>query len=298
MKIKKCDRNYLYATSAMIDYAVLGLINLLWQALTALIEMMTSSFLNTLFCFLLGNCVATAIFIAREECHYWLLGERISIYKSRGRMAKKPDPYDIKTLVKVIVFTTMTLSPLKHMGWLVVERNEWSKEYWIDIYTVSYAMLLMRDLLFMLPFHTLMHSKSSKFRWFRKMHEKHHEADKGAQSLHAYHISILDLAVENGGAPMLMLLVKHLLGLPVHLSLTSLHLFFLHDVGLHSVNPYSTMYFNPILDYFLSPNICHQLHHATKKDFILFTPFHHVMPSLKREDERRYNQTFKTDFTF
>jgi len=192
----------------------------------------------------------------------------------------------------------ISLLPLRRQGWLVLDKVEWSIQYWMSTFIVFYAMLLMRDLLFMLPFHSLMHSTSSKYRWFRNIHEKHHEVNKNAQSLHAYHISTIDLFIENGGSPMLILLVKYLLGLPVELSFSSLLLFTAHDVGLHSINPYSTMYFNPILDYFLSPNICHQLHHATHKDFITFTPFHHVIPSLKREDERRYNQTFKTDFTF
>ena len=183
------DRLYLYAASAMIDYASLGLQFLIAQTMTAIIIATSSSFSTTAFSFLLGNCFATALFIAREESHYRLLGgDRVSIYKSKGRTrtaSRGPDPYDAKTLIQVIVMNAVSLLPMERQGWLVLERIEWSTQYWIKTYIVFYAMLLARDVLFMLPFHSLMHSKSSKYRWLRKVHQQHHEVNKNAQSLHA-----------------------------------------------------------------------------------------------------------------
>ena len=51
------------------------------QFMTAIIKS-SSSFSTTAFCFLLGNCFATVIFIAREESHYRLLGETPKINDS------------------------------------------------------------------------------------------------------------------------------------------------------------------------------------------------------------------------
>jgi len=65
-------------------------------------------------------------------------------------------------------------------------------------------------------------------------------------------------------------------------------------------NESKRVYFNPLLDYLLKPNIYHQLHHAVNKGYLLFVPYHHVSkaPARQRVDTDEYNRVFKTSFTF
>ena len=125
-----------------------------------------------------------------------------------------------------------------------------------------------------------------------------HESTKDAQSLHAFYIDLLDLLIENVGAPVLLFGAQWMLGLTVGIPWMASVLLTFHDGALHSVNPYSVMYYNPVLDHLLQPNVHHQLHHALNKGYYLFVPWGHVLPDRRRADCRRYNEVFKTDFTF
>jgi len=269
---------------------------------------------------LLANVLATGVYVVREELHIWLLGpERISPYKLRhtetpetrssSSKTKKassaaPHPYNIPTLLKVLVSSGMVTILLMRYGIVWDEDVEFTYAGWKRIFLPFYGLLLVRDLCFMAPFHTLMHSTNSSnpvVKWFRTVHYKHHEVGKSAQSLHAYHIDEVDLFIENVGAPIVWSCVQYLWGRRDHvgLSFNTIVLFTLHDIGLHSVNPYSILYFNPLLDYLLYPNVCHQLHHTPKYQttYICFTPYHHILsPHLKRIDMQRYDANFKTKF--
>jgi hypothetical protein len=132
----------------------------------------------------------------------------------------------------------------------------------------------------------------------KQLHNKHHEAGKDCQSLHAYHITVIDLIIENAGAPGLLLILQYLLGIRLGMSWETLCLFFTHDYGLHSINPYCVMYFNPLLDYIFYPNVTHNLHHIFKKEYLLFVPYSHILPSNRKLDGRKYNLALQTEFSF
>jgi hypothetical protein len=70
-----------------------------------------------------------------------------------------------------------------------------------------------------------------------------------------------------------------------------------HDGALHSVNPFSVMYFHPLLDACFKGNVTHQLHHALNKGHYLFVPWGHMLPARRQADCERYNYVFKTDFS-
>ena len=116
--------------------------------------------------------------------------------------------------------------------------------------------------------------------------------------MHAYHIDILDLFFENTSAPWLFVAVYYALGWDVRISWITTILFVSHDSSLHSINPYSVMYFNPVLDYVFKANITHQLHHALNRGYLLFWPYYHVFPASRKADIERYNQVFKTQYEF
>ena len=119
--------------------------------------------------------------------------------------------------------------------------------------------------------------------------------------MHAFHIHVLDLLIENTGAPTLLFLGQYLTGWQqsVGLNMFALVLYTCHDGALHSINPYSVMYFFPVLDHIMKGNICHQLHHALNNDYIQFVPYAHMWSSRRRQkDIEKYNATFETDFVF
>ena len=224
-----------------------------------------------------------------------------------------------------------------------------SPRFWCSIVLPFYAILALRDVLLLLPLHTLMHKGGPRFWRLRKSPSPHpgepfssrdarsidaisdslsrslflfhlladrfhHEVQRNAQSLHAFHLDAFDLLVENVGAPFLLLGAQYCAqrlfpsahavasssspSVQVGLHwLTGLLLTF-HDGGLHSINPFSVMYFNPLLDRFLEPNVMHQLHHAVVQGYYLFVPWHHLLPGRRRADCDRYNRVFNTDFDF
>jgi hypothetical protein len=117
----------------------------------------------------------------------------------------------------------------------------------------------------------------------------------------------VDLLFENLGALGLLLLTQYL----SQTDKLGIHWFAVcallcHDVALHSVNPHSSSYFNPVFDYVLKPNICHQLHHACchagnengDEGYILFTAFRHLDAKKRKADTEKYNKIFKTSFCF
>ena len=115
--------------------------------------------------------------------------------------------------------------------------------FWLSIFGPFYALLALRDVFFLGPLHPILHSR----RWW-DLHKVHHEPTKSPQSMHAFHIDLPDLIIENVGAPFLLFCRDSSSpgGARIHwlvgVLLTS------HDGALHSVNPHSAMYFNPVLD--------------------------------------------------
>jgi len=93
-------------------------------------------------------------------------------------------------------------------------------------------------------------------------------------------------------------MVQYLLGLDVGIHWFVGVLLTFHDGALHSINPYSIMYFNPILDNRLKGNVTHQLHHALNKGYYLFVPYEHFDADARSKDVQKYNKVFKTTFTF
>ena len=82
--------------------------------------------------------------------------------------------------------------------------------FWLSIFVPFYALLALRDLFFLGPLHSRLHTPRL---W--RLHKLHHEPIKSAQSLHAFHIDLLDLIIENVGAPFLLFGLQLALGYSV-----------------------------------------------------------------------------------
>ena len=102
--------------------------------------------------------------------------------------------------------------------------------------------------------------------------------------MHAFHIDLPDLIIENVGAPFLLCAAQLLAGRRVGIHWLVGVLLTSHDGALHSVNPHSAMYFNPVLDRIFKANVFHQLHHATSRGYYRFVPWAHVLPARRRAD--------------
>ena len=134
------------------------------------------------------------------------------------------------------------------------------------------------------------------------IHKRHHAGNRNTVHLHAFVFDFLDLNLEFGIGTSLALIVKKLVfgGNP------SLHfLSYLYsgwtDGNAHSMNPYTQAIGNPVLDWFLTCNIQHTLHHAWETDPRYMTAFpYHQIGSLKERDADidKYNKIMKTNVDF
>ena len=229
---------------------------------------------------------SVAILQYREIAHFWLLSDRIPRCKQRALPSKS----------HAYVFQTAAASMLSY--WVMHQTSvvyftppALTLSFWLSIFVPFYALLALRDLFFLGPLHSRLHTPRL---W--RLHKLHHEPIKSAQSLHAFHIDLLDLIIENVGAPFLLFGLQLALGYSVGIHWFVGVLLTCHDGALHSVNPFSAMYFNPVLDAALKANVHHQLHHSLNKGYYLFVPWSHVLPSRRRADWARYNRVFGTDF--
>ena len=79
------------------------------------------------------------------------------------------------------------------------------------------------------------------------------------------------------------------------------------DQTVHSLNPYTITFWNPLLDNFLRPNLSHNLHHSSKVGHYTIWPLHQIQgvsgPNNKGKardtfsfDIDDYNKTFDTHF--
>ena len=70
------------------------------------------------------------------------------------------------------------------------------------------------------------------------------------------------------------------------------------DGFLHSLNPFTCVFANPILDYLMKPVISHTLHHLLLTDYYLLNSLDHaVVKGSMKEDMKLYNKLLETNFS-
>jgi len=166
-------------------------------------------------------------------------------------------------------------------------------ETYLEISLQYWAMTFLKDFTSLKFLHPWMHKPENY--WIHKNHHKvHHELNV----LHTYRIDRIDVFLENAIGPVLLVIFQYLL-----LGKTSVHLlafFFLnhHDAVIHSVNPYTVVHFNPIIDFYFKPNIEHNLHHITQEDYYMFNSWRHFDRKLLEADVAKYNELLGTNVSF
>jgi len=160
------------------------------------------------------------------------------------------------------------------------------------IQTELLTMTLLKDIS-MHWLHGFMHNRN--YPWFYKIHKNHHQISKQISYINLFYFDIPDLIVENVCAPFFILFAKYLLfgGYP-SMHIFSYILLVVADGNLHSCNPYSIIYFNPVVDYFFKSTITHNLHHALSKGYLTLLPYKHYLKSEREKDVKIYNQLYET----
>jgi len=188
---------------------------------------------------------------------------------------------------------------------MVIGAGEWYELHISQLLVVYLEYLVisfLKDGISMNILHQLFHTI-----WWSH-HETHHLPEKELSVFNAFYIDVPDLIGENLIGPLLFCSIKFLFGG----SSCSIHYasFFLSavcDLTVHSLNPYTITFWNPLLDNFLRPNLSHNLHHSSKVGHYTIWPLHQIQgvsgPNNKGKLESTfsfdiddYNKTFDTHF--
>jgi len=224
----------------------------------------------------------------REEFYFTLFHDRLPLIK---RQKSQIENETFKLMFQNVFFVWCLISFAHYFEpFKLIPITASQTSGFLMVYGQFIILLMLRDA-FLSVVHRLMHSPKYYY-----LHKVHHQVNRQAQSLHAFHIDILDIFLETYIAVPSLFMFQYFLSGNLELHMGSLLLFTMHDFTLHSINPYSVSYFNPILDFALKPNICHQLHHVVQNEYFTFTPYHHFIPGAKERDYKRYNKLMKTNF--
>ena len=239
------------------------------------------------------GAAAAYILYLRERVHFWLLEQfRSSVSKPPAWKSPSLTSKSLRYIFQTTAFSQHSFFWTRLMGYTHHDPYQITGSFWGTQFLQFYTLLVLRDFCFLLPLHTKMHAE-----WYH-LHKTHHEPTRNLQAMHAFYIDLVDLFVENAGAPFLLLTFQRLCGSRIGFHWLVGVLLTCHDASLHSINPYSTLYFNLLLDWRLKGNICHQLHHALNKGYLLFAPYQHWFSDKRQLDIDRYNRIFQTSYKF
>lgn len=198
--------------------------------------------------------------------------------------------------LKIVSFVMTTVASMVFAGLLTFPPITSMRDLGI-IWIEFLAMTLLKDVTSMKYLHDWMHRKAY---W---LHKTHHVAKTNCQTWHAWQFDLVDVVLENTIGPVLLLGIKWAAGSPVgpwglpSVHLGSFYLSLMSDLNLHSMNPYTVIFFNPLLDLLLKPNVTHNLHHAINVGYMTTVPYDHLLSRAARQrDMDKYNKVCKTHY--
>jgi len=225
----------------------------------------------------------------RELGYFHFMGDEIAQIKRDYSMTRRNWLYWLQTTV--VYCTNMWI--LRKQGLIFYEPITLSLKSFMDVYVAFIIVQVLKDVSCMWVFHEKMHVDS---KWMPH-HQEHHTVGRNAQALMAFHIDLMDLFIENTGGPAIYLAGLWLCGQQPRIHVIAVLISSVMDVMVHSVNPYTVTFWNPLLDYFMNCNIAHQVHHSTLTANYTFIPYHHLFGGFTR-DAQKYNEVMKTNFDF
>lgn len=159
---------------------------------------------------------------------------------------------------------------------------------------------------------SLIHQYVLHGEWFNFWHHVHHQFRECTNTFTTLVFHPADLMIENTAGPFIWLFVKfcilsayygEVVYPQVHYAAFLLQT--ITDSIVHSANPYSPVFFNPILDWTFLTTICHNLHHLGKdqrdafgRGYYTQWAWHHIDSDARRQDVENYNKVFETNICF
>jgi hypothetical protein len=203
--------------------------------------------------------------------------------------------------VKFCSQTTATLSILLslllRLGWTYTQPIASPKALFWDLVGFSGHDVAQR-LSQLWLFHGWMHKSA----WaFIHIHKEHHSIKKSCQAFLAFRFTILDLLIENAAPTLYLLLVKAMLGMPFQVKLASIILLGIQHIGIHSCNPHTVYFFNPLLDHWFKVNLQHALHHAVQHsahEDVTVVPWEHFHSARRQRAISQYERVFELDLGY
>jgi len=191
---------------------------------------------------------------------------------------------------------------------LVLGEGEWYECHvsrFLKVYLEFMIMAAIKDTISMNLAHQMFHSHP----WLMKLHKTHHLPRRELTVANAFYFDVPDLIVEDGIGPLMLIMLKSVLGGVASVHYASFYLCVVCDQTVHSVDPYTCMFWNPLLDNLMRGALSHNLHHAVNKGHYTIWPEHHFKgvasaghkADVKATDGfdvdvREYNKIFETDF--
>jgi len=203
--------------------------------------------------------------------------------------------------VKIGMFTCEPLNDIIY----VAGEGKWYETHisrFLKVYLEYLLISFIKDALCMNIMHQMFHSC-----WYDH-HEIHHLPMKNLSTLNAFYFDVPDLFLEDGVGPMLLMGLKALGGGDCSVHYMSFYFVVVCDQFVHSLNPYTAVFWNPLFDNMMRGAVSHNLHHALNKGHYTIWPQHHIIgvetPNHKTGkamdgfeiDILEYNNIFDTKF--
>jgi len=197
-----------------------------------------------------------------------------------------------------------TCDPLNEIIYVLGE-GEWYECHisrFLKVYLEYLLIAFIKDAVSMNIMHQMFHT------CMYHHHATHHLPMKNLSNLNSFYFDIPDLFIEDGIGPMMLMGLKALGGGDCSVHYMSFYFTVLCDQSVHSLNPYTAVFWNPLLDNIMRGAVSHNLHHALNKGHYTIWPQHHfigvVSPDQKTGkatdgfeiDIQEYNNIFDTKF--
>lgn len=286
--------NTAYVSTIVLDYCWIASFLLVFYGIAA--DTSSYSPMKKALCNGLTTLYLPFLNTAREQL-YWILHKgSFSEFKTKWRMA------DHMSFVSDVIISTSCvtfgIALMSYHGMLETHLFDVEGGLLQTMFIVSrdfWIINLLKDNTCMRYIHPWMHKRENYW-----LHKQHHKGRKDLNYIHAFVFDLFDLVIEFLIGGVLALAFNKVVFGKASVHLVSLMYCLWCDGNVHSENPYSQCVGNPILDYYLKLNICHNLHHAAETDskYMTVMPYHHVSSTAREFDVARYNKIMKTNVDY
>ncbi len=211
----------------------------------------------------------------------------------------------IPAVVAAHVFLGLfTCEPLNEIIYVIGEGEvyECHISRFLKVYLEFLIIAFIKDGISMNVLHQMFHTR------FYDHHKTHHLPMKELSVMNAFYFDVFDLFAEDGAGPLLLVGIKALAGGAANVHYASYLLTVLCDQCVHSLDPYTAVYWNPLFDNIMRCTVSHNLHHSLNRGHYTIWPLHHIIgvdsPNNKsgsalsgfESDIEEYNKVFDTNF--